>query len=390
MSEDPEEKPAPAGDEKTELLPEIYQQALVESVTALQIITQLVGRSLESEDITRLLRGLTTDENDIFISKLAELLRQTSGLLMVSRHTSDSLSLDVLLPRMVELISASLQAERCTIFLHDRETDELFTKAAVGLAAEIRIPSDHGIVGTVFRSGESLIVEDAYADARFNREVDQQTGFHTRNLLCVPLRHARDGETRIVGAVQVLNKRKGSFGQEDLRLLDSLNSHAAAAFVNAILHEEIQKARAQEVEILELSSALSSELSLKPLLVKIMHTVATLLAADRTTLFLHDRKTGELWALVGSGERLEEIRFPSHLGIAGHVFNTGETVNIPDAYADERFNRDMDQRTGYRTRNVLSMPVINRAGHVIHCHAWPGGRSCSPMTSGQEGAILSP
>ena len=366
MTEKREEKPAPRDEDRVpELLPEIYQQALVESVTALQIITQLVGRSLESEDITRLVRGLSTNENDIFMDKLAELLRQTSGLLMVSRHTSDSLSLDVLLPRMVELISDSLQAERCTIFLHDRETDELFTKAAVGLASEIRIPSDHGIVGTVFKSGESLIIEDAYAEPRFNRDIDQQTGFHTRNLLCVPLRHARDGQTRIVGAVQVLNKRKGGFGPEDLRLLDSLNSHAAAAFVNAILHEEIQKARAQEVEILELSSDLSSELSLKPLLVKIMHTVAALLAAERATLFLHDRKTSELWALVGSGEKLEEIRFPSHLGIAGHVFNTGETVNISDAYADERFNREMDQRTGYRTRNILSMPVINRAGHVI-------------------------
>lgn len=348
-----------------EVLPEIYQQALVESVTALEIVTQLIGRNLEHEDITRLLRGLGTNDHDLFIDKLAQLLRQTSGLLLVSRRVSDSLSLEVLLPRMVELISELLEAERCTIFLHDRETDELFTKAAVGLAAELRIASDRGIVGTVFRSGQPLIVDDAYADPRFNLEVDQQTGFRTRNLLCVPLRHTRDGEMRIVGAVQVLNKLKGSFDESDLRLLDSLNSQAASAFVNAILHEEIQKARAQELEMLELTTALSTELSLQPLLVKIMDAVAGLLGADRATLFLHDRKTNELWALVRSDERLEEIRFPSHLGIAGHVFNTGETINIPDAYADERFNRELDQRTGYRTRSILSLPVINRAGQVI-------------------------
>lgn len=77
MTEKREEKPAPRDEDRVpELLPEIYQQALVESVTALQIITQLVGRSLESEDITRLVRGLSTNENDIFMDKLAELLRQ--------------------------------------------------------------------------------------------------------------------------------------------------------------------------------------------------------------------------------------------------------------------------------------------------------------------------
>jgi adenylate cyclase len=347
------------------MLPEIYQRALVESVTALEIVSQIVNRSVEHEDVTRLLRGLSISDQDLFIDKLAELLRQTSGLLLVSRRMSDSLSLDVLLPRMVELISDFLEAERCTIFLHDRETDELFTKAAVGLKSEVRIPSDRGIVGAVFKSREPLIVDDAYADPRFNQEIDLQTGFRTRNLLCVPLRHVRDGEERTVGAVQVLNKKNGGFGPEDLKLLDSLNSQAASAFVNALLHEEIKKARAQELELLGVSTALQSELSLKPLLVKIMQAVAALLEADRATLFLHDRRTNELWALVGGGERLEEIRFPAHTGIAGHVFSTGETISIPDAYADERFNRELDQRTGYRTQNILCMPVVNRAGDVI-------------------------
>lgn len=356
--------PRPRKTVAPEMLPEVYQRALRESVTALDVVTQIINRDPDHEDIGLLLSGMGATDQDLFIDKLAEMLRQTSALLLVSRRMGDSLSLDVLLPRMVELISEFLNAERCTIFLHDPETDELFTKAGVGLAAEIRIPSQSGIVGTVFQTGKPLVVDDPYADSRFNPEIDHQTGFRTRNLVCVPLRHASDGTTRIVGAVQVLNKKGGAFGPQDLKLLGSLNSQAAAAFVNAILHEEIRKARSQELEILEVAIALSGELKLEPLLVKIMDTVSALLGAERATLLLHDRQTNELWALVGR-ERLEEIRFPSHLGIAGHVFGTGETVNIEDAYADERFNPDLDRRTGFRTRSILSMPVINREGEVI-------------------------
>jgi adenylate cyclase len=344
-------------------MPDVYQRALAEGATALNVVNQVLDRDLDEVGMGKLLEGLKSDGEDLFMDKLAEMLRQTSAVLVVSKRMGDSLSLDVLLPRMVDLISEFLSAERCTIFLHDPETDELFTKAGVGLAAEIRVPSNAGIVGAVFRSGEALIVADPYADPRFNQDVDHQTGFRTRNLVCVPLRHTRDGMTRVVGAVQVLNKKQGVFGPMDLKLLDALNSQAASAFMNAILYEEIKRARYQELEILEVATALSGELKLEPLLVKIMDTVTTLLGAERATLFLHDRKTRELWALAG--KQLEEIRFPSHLGIAGHVFGTGETVNIENAYADERFNPDLDRRTGFKTRSILCMPVINRSGEVI-------------------------
>jgi adenylate cyclase len=338
-----------------------------EALTAeeLDVIHQLVDRNLQQDDIRKILLKLSSADRDVFTSKLAELLRKTSALLTVSRRLSDSLSLDVLLPRMVELISDFLDAERCSVFLYDRETDELYTKAAVGLTKEIRFPAGNGIAGSVFRSGEPVHIPDAYADPRFNQEIDKRTGFRTRDILCVPIRHAKDGRVEIVGVAQALNKRGGGFGHEDLTLLDTLNSHAASAFVNALLHEEIRRARAEETQLLEVTAAMATELQLHPLLVKIMETVAAILEADRATLFMHDPKKRELWALVGQGQNLSEIRFPDHLGIAGAVFTTGQTVNIPDAYADPRFNRDVDKRTGYRTQNILTMPVINRKGETI-------------------------
>src|ERR671928_894496 len=87
--------------------------------------------------------------------------------------------------------------------------------------------------------------------------------------------------------------------------------------------------------------------------------------ADRSTIFLIDEKRGECWSRVAQGAEINEIRFPVGVGIAGHVAATGETLNIPDAYDDPRFNQEVDRRTGYRTRSILCMPVINKTGRCI-------------------------
>ena len=84
--------------------------------------------------------------------------------------------------------------------------------------------------------------------------------------------------------------------------------------------------------------------------------------ADRCSIFLHDPHTDELWSTIALGMAGEVIRIPSGVGLAGHCFQTGETINLEDAYTDKRFNKEVDSRTGYRTRSVLCMPIYNRAG----------------------------
>ncbi len=328
-------------------------------------VAQLIGHHLRQEEIRRILLKLSTDDREEFTERLAAVLRRTAALLEVSRRVADTLSLDVLLPRMVELVSEFLEAERCTIFLHDPDTDELYTRAAVGLQAEIRFAASQGIAGAVFRSGQAVRIPDAYADPRFNQEVDKRTGFRTRNILCAPITRSREGSPEVVGVAQVLNKRRGDFEDDDVTVLQALMSQAASAFVNAQLHDQIARARAEESQLLEVTAAMTTELQLQPLLRKIMETVCMILDADRATLFLHDPRSNELWARLARDEGAPEIRFASHLGIAGAVFTTGKTINIPDAYADARFNREVDRATNYRTRSILCMPVINRRGRAI-------------------------
>ena len=190
----------------------------------------------------------------------------------------------------------------------------------------------------------------------------KKTGYRTRNILCAPLRTMNN---EVIGVTQLLNKKAGDFNDDDAALLEAITSQAASSLLNAQLFEQVQKSRDEETRLLDLNSAISSELNLEPLLQKIMKVTTELLDSDRSTLFLYDKKTKELWSRVAQGLKSKEIRFPIHLGIAGSVFTTGKTINIPDAYEDPRFNPEVDKKTGYRTKSILCMPVVNREGLII-------------------------
>ena len=90
-----------------------------------------------------------------------------------------------------------------------------------------------GIAGTVAATGETVIVHDAWADPRFDPSVDRRSGFRTRSILCVPIRNRTE---RIVGVLQLLNKRDGGFGEADLEFLELVSEHVAIGMENATLH----------------------------------------------------------------------------------------------------------------------------------------------------------
>jgi len=330
------------------------------TTSSLEIVQEILNQRLQKVEIENILRSLGSGESDPVYTQLGDVLRKTSALLEISRRVSESLSLDHLLPRIGELVTEFMNAERATIFLQDWMSGELFSIVAMGdLKQEIRIGTNTGIAGSVFSTGQPLIVADAYNDPRFHNEVDRTTGFRTRNLICAPIKH----RGRVIGVIQVINKKDLPFTDADLRLLCSLSAHASGGFENARLHAQVAHAREQEGKLLDVTTAMSRELHLKPLLQKIMNTVTIFLEADRSTLFLHDEQTDELWSEIAQGSN--EIRFPAHLGIAGSVFKSGEVINIPDAYSDARFNPSFDKRSGYRTSTILCMPVGTKTGRTI-------------------------
>lgn len=117
--------------------------------------------------------------------------------------------------------------------------------------------------------------------------------------------------------------------------------------------------------LLDVSTAISTEIELHPLLSKIVEATTRIVLAHRSSLFLYDGKSNELWSLVAEGVTQEEIRFPADEGIAGYCFATGEAVLVADAYSDARFNAAVDTATGYSTKTILAVPITTRDGRCL-------------------------
>ena len=129
--------------------------------------------------------------------------------------------------------------------------------------------------------------------------------------------------------------------------------------------EETGKEIGRLKHVIEAAKALNSTLDLDKLLGVILETALGLVDGDRGTVYLVDEERKELWSRVLKGGERIEIRMPTGSGIAGYVAATGDTLNIPDAYFDTRFNPDIDKVTGYRTRSILCMPMRNREGTIV-------------------------
>ena len=163
-------------------------------------------------------------------------------VLEISRAMAATVDLDELLGLIIERSMELLDAERASLFLYEQESNELVSRIAAG-EEEIRFPADRGIAGAAATGGETVNVPDAYADERFNPEIDRETGFRTRSILSVPL---RDYEGTLVGVLQVLNKRGGPFGGGDIALAETLAAQAGVVIQRARLIEHYL--RKQEME----------------------------------------------------------------------------------------------------------------------------------------------
>ncbi|MGF1522968.1 MAG: GAF domain-containing protein [Leptolyngbyaceae cyanobacterium] len=285
-------------------------------------------------------------------------------------------ALETMLEQILEAftlkIGQILQADRTTIFMVDRDKQELWSKIAQGNGEErleIRVPIGKGIAGYVADTGECLNIPDAYANELFSRKTDEETGYRTRSILCMPVFNKTQD---IVAVVQLLNKlddygKPMVFDRQDERsfrefassigiILESCNSFYIAA--------RNQKGVSS---LLKAISSLEQSLDLEKTLQSVMAEARDLMNADRSTLWLIDEASNELWSKVktGDGQSLIELRIPADRGIVGYVASTGQTLNIPNAYQDPRFDPASDKRTGYRTSTILCMPVFDSGSKLI-------------------------
>jgi phosphoserine phosphatase RsbU/P len=162
-------------------------------------------------------------------------MEELSCIVEATKQLNSTLDLGELIHIILQIATRQTGAERGTVFLVDRERQEIWSLVGLGLAQQaIRLPITKGIAGWVAREGLAVRLENAYEDARFEPEVDKKLGFRTGRLLCLPIRN-EDGA--IVGVLQLLNKNE-SFTEEDEAFIDTLSVHVAIALERAQSHAE--------------------------------------------------------------------------------------------------------------------------------------------------------
>ena len=179
-------------------------------------------------------------------------MRQDTGdtqalrqILEVTRKLAAPFDLDTMLAEVVDASRDILNADRGTVFLYDERANELVVRVGTNLD-HIRIPADKGIVGESAQTRMLINVPDCYADDRFNRAIDRQTGYRSRCMLTIPL---IGYEESLVGVLQILNKHDGVFDERDEYVAQALAAQAAVVLHRAKITEQVMASERLDREI---------------------------------------------------------------------------------------------------------------------------------------------
>ena len=311
--------------------------------------------------------------NSQLFQRTTSALRQADALLEVTQALSSELKIEALIAIICSKVQSLLGSERCTVFIVDKERKELYTTESMSYgmgpslpidrdkATLISFPMDRGIAGAVATTGLPVNIPDAYKDSRFNQTMDKETGFRTRSILCMAIKNHR-GE--IAGVLQVMNKKHGTFDEEDEKLLSAFCAQAAVAIENSRLFQQTERALNHALAdqrnlkfMLSVTKNLFSDLHLTSMIDQMTMQVHHLLKADDCALYLVDEEKKEFW-LAREEEEGTVRKFPFLTGIVGQVAQTAETIRISShAHADSRFNSVVDQRRGKVTHSILCCPI---------------------------------
>lgn len=300
--------------------------------------------------------------------KLAELkvaLRaqdRLAALLQTAESLSRETNIDTLVSTILMNACHLIGADRASLFVIDESRTHLISKVAHGTTKPLLLPINQGIAGHVATTGEVINIPDVYEDPRFNSNVDKATGYRTKSLMTIPV---HDQQGNIIAVAQLMNKLNGeAFTDSDVELTKAMSVFTGIALANSAVIEGSILSTQRVHALLETSFLLMSGESLSSVLHHIMSVSRDLVQADRCALFMISADKEKIKSTVLAGEE-NQIIIKRGKGVVGYVAQHNKLVNIPDAYKDKRFHSGVDQATGYRTRSILAVPVVDNRTKVI-------------------------
>ncbi len=274
--------------------------------------------------------------------------------------------LDNLLMLMADLGRQLVVADRCTLWIYDKNSNELWTKVAHGVD-KIRIPANTGVVGHVIKTKSEYFTNDAYSDPCFNKDVDIETGYKTKALLALPL---FDNDGNIFGAYQAVNKMtsNGEFTKGDFVTLKMVASYSEKSLTNAMLNEEIEKTQKEIIFLMaEIGESRSKETGNH---VKRVAEISSLLA--------------KLYGM--NEEEVDLIKMASPMHDIGKVAIPDAILLKPGKLTDEEFEHMKEHTTiGYKLLKNSDRIIIKTAATIAYEHheKW-NGRGYPNGSKGEE------
>ncbi|KAI9209734.1 uncharacterized protein BJ171DRAFT_453904 [Polychytrium aggregatum] len=325
---------------------------------------KLLNTNYDCTELTKQSQKAGPDTMRNMLGFLSERCKKLQSLITCMRTISTEQSADKCFGLLLDCALTNTDGRWITLYLLDDSRRKLLPRVSNwNKNAQDALDVDRVFCTTQVLKGEIGNLYNVKGSDLYTNELDETYGkIEVECIVSVPM---FSQSNHVVGVLEIINKVSGSpyFGAEDEFVLKSLASMWTLRLDSVrTTHDTIRKVDDMQI-LLKTASNMSSEMELGDLTITIMNTVKELLGAERCTLFILDREKQELWSAVAQGTA--EIRIPHNRGIAGHVVQTGELLSIPDAYSDPRFNRAIDLKTGYRTRNILCVPMKNSSNKII-------------------------
>jgi signal transduction histidine kinase len=248
--------------------------------------------------------------------RLEQKEKEIYSIQKIGQALSSTLHLDQLLDLIMKEITHLMDADRSTLYLIDNRKGEIWSKIALKAEIkEIRQKIGIGISGHVAATGDVINIPDAYQDSRFDPTTDKKTGYQTRSILCIPVWEptAAEGSRKVMGVIQVLNKKEGPFTSQDEGILQAVASEVAIAISNARLYEELER-KYNEIDLLYgFEQKLSGVYKLSELFQSIMASTIEHLNCNETGLIFPEKNTIFLFRLNKNGKQSLKELTPSQM-----------------------------------------------------------------------------
>lgn len=320
---------------------------------------------------------------------LARETRVAEALREVGLALGTTLDLDELLELILREVTEGLDAERATLYLLDESSEELVSRIMHGgKVREIRLKVGQGIAGHAARTGKPIHVRDAYKDPRFSPEWDRASGYRTKSILAAPMKNHLG---RIIGVLQVLNRKSGSFTDTDMAILSALAMEAAVSIDNVRLFLKVRQKNMELLQIKEqlehrvrdlkllftLERAMGRASSMEELFLAVLGEAMRSCEARAAAVAMRDGELGRisLHVVDDRHRKLRVLPLREGQGLIGHAMRHNEVVLSVRATDDRRADPELDSLVGFATETALAVPLEGEEGEPVGAIALYNKRS---------------